>query len=71
MDQFAIRISFVPLETSAPKFFGFAEFLAGLALMVLAWTIADVRYRFRIRSAPIPLKDSLSRSSPQLGYSRS
>jgi hypothetical protein len=24
--------------------------------MVLAWTIADVRYRFRIRSAPIPLQ---------------
>ncbi len=56
MDQFAIRVSFVPLETSALKFFGFAEFLAGLALMVLAWTIADVRYRFRIRSAPIPLQ---------------
>jgi hypothetical protein len=51
----AIRVAFVPLETSAPKFFGFSEFLAGLALMVLAWTIADVRYRFRIRSAPIPL----------------
>lgn len=56
MDQFAIRVSLVPLEMSAPKFFGFAEFLAGLALMVLAWTIADVRYRFRIRSAPIPLQ---------------
>ncbi len=50
------RVCFVPLETSAPKFFGFSEFLAGLALMVLAWTIADVRYRFRIRSAPIPLQ---------------
>ena len=24
--------------------------------MVLAWTIADVRYRFRLRSAPIPLQ---------------
>jgi len=51
-----VRICLVPLETSAPKFFGFSEFLAGLALMVLAWTIADVRYRFRIRSAPIPLQ---------------
>src|ERR1039457_3957162 len=51
-----VRVCFVPLETSAPKFFGFSEFLAGLALMVLAWTIADVRYRFRIRSAPIPLQ---------------
>jgi hypothetical protein len=51
-----VRVCFVPLETSAPKFFGFSEFLAGLALMVLAWTIADVRYRFRIRSAPIPIQ---------------
>jgi len=48
-------VCFIPLDTNAPKFFGFSEFLAGLALMVLAWTIGDVRYRFRIRSAPIPL----------------
>lgn len=47
---------FVNLEPSAPKFFGFSEFLAGLALMVLAWTIADTRYRFRIRTSPIPLE---------------
>jgi hypothetical protein len=55
MEQLAMRIWFVPLEASAPKFFGFSEFLAGLALMVLAWTIADIRYRFRIWTAPIPL----------------
>jgi len=48
-------VCFVPLDSSGQKFFGFAEFLAGLALMVLAWTIADVRYRFRVRTAPIPL----------------
>lgn len=49
-------ICFFPLDGSEQKFFGFSEFLASLALMVLAWTIADVRYRFRIRSAPIPLQ---------------
>jgi len=49
-------ISFVPLDASDPKFFGFSEFLAGLALMVLAWTIADIRYRFRVRTAPLPLQ---------------
>jgi hypothetical protein len=49
-------VCFVPLDATAPKFFGFSEFLAGLALMVLAWTIADVRYRFRIRTAPLPLE---------------
>jgi hypothetical protein len=51
-------VRFVPLDAGAPKFFGFSEFLAGLALMVLAWTIADVRYRFRVRTAPIPLQGS-------------
>lgn len=49
-------VCFIPLDGSEQKFFGFSEFLAGLALMVLAWTIADVRYRFRVRSAPIPLQ---------------
>lgn len=51
-----MRVCFIPLDANAPKFFGFSEFLAGLALMVLAWTIGDARYRFRIRSAPIPLQ---------------
>jgi len=49
-------VCLVPLDASGPKFFGFSEFLAGLALMVLAWTIADVRYRFRVRTAPLPLQ---------------
>lgn len=48
-------VCFIPLDASGNKFFGFSEFLAGLALMVLAWTIADIRYRFRVRTAPIPL----------------
>jgi len=46
---------FVPLDADGTKLFGFSELLAGLALMVLAWTIADTRYRFRISCAPIPL----------------
>ena len=46
---------FVPLDAAAPKFFGFSEFLTGLAFMVLAWMIADVRYRFRVRTTPFPL----------------
>ncbi|MGY6216024.1 hypothetical protein ACW73L_12760 [Methylolobus aquaticus] len=49
-------ICFIPLDASGQRFFGFSEFLAALALMVLAWTIADVRYRFRVRTAPIPLQ---------------
>jgi hypothetical protein len=55
-DKCANFFCFVNLDPSTPKFFGFSEFLAGLALMILAWTIADTRYRFRIRTSPIPLE---------------
>lgn len=55
-EQCMLGLCFVPLDGNGQKFFGFSEFLAGLALMVLAWTIADVRYRFRVRTAPIPLQ---------------
>jgi len=49
-------LCFTQLMTSDAKFFGFSEFLAGLALMILAWTIADVSYKFRIATAPVPLR---------------
>ncbi|WP_354678967.1 hypothetical protein, partial [Cupriavidus plantarum] len=55
VEQCFVGVCFIALDGSGQKFFGFSEFLAGLALMVLAWTIADVRYRFRVRTAPIPL----------------
>jgi hypothetical protein len=45
----------VPLGADDPVFFGFGQYLASLALMVLAWTIADARYRFRIMTAPLPM----------------
>lgn len=44
------------LTGQEPKIFGFAEYLAALALLVLAWTIADFRYRFRIQTVPVPLR---------------
>lgn len=56
VEQCFVGVCFIPLNASEPKLFGFSEFLAGLALMVLAWTIADVRYRFRVMTAPIPLQ---------------
>lgn len=49
-------ICFYALDSNGPKIFGFAEYLAGLALIVLAWTIADTRYQFRVAAAPIPLQ---------------
>ena len=48
-------ICFVAVDTTVPKFFGFSEFLAALALMVVVWTTTDIRYRFRIATAPLPL----------------
>lgn len=49
-------VCFVHLQKDDPKFFGFAEYLAAVALMALAWTIADERYKFRVATAPIPLE---------------
>lgn len=49
-------ICFYALDPNSPKFFGFAEYLAAMALLVLAWTTADARYQFRIETAPLPLQ---------------
>ncbi len=35
--------------------FGFAEFVQAFALLVLIYTLSDVRYRFRVETAPIHL----------------
>lgn len=55
VEQCLWGICFVPLDGNGQKFFGFSEFLAGLALMVLAWTTSDIRYKFRVRTATVPL----------------
>lgn len=44
------------MDPSAPRFFGFAEFVGALALLVLAWTTTDARYQFRIATAFLPLR---------------
>jgi hypothetical protein len=49
-------ICFIHLPTNGVKFFGFAEYLAAVALIALAWTMADFRYKFRVATAPIPLQ---------------
>src|SRR5688572_24735932 len=33
--------------------FGFSEFVQAFALLVLVYTVSDVRYRFRVETAPI------------------
>lgn len=44
-----------PTESNAPKIFGFAEFISALAILALTYSLTDVRYRFRLAVAPIPL----------------
>lgn len=56
MDQICLySLCFFRLSADGPKIFGYSEFLSGIALLVIAWTLADTRYRFRIRIAPFPL----------------
>ncbi|MCX2541366.1 hypothetical protein [Pseudomonas sp. COW5] len=47
--------NFFPLVKDAPKFFGFSDFLAASALLVLAWTISGARYQFRLETAPFSI----------------
>jgi hypothetical protein len=49
-------VCFVRLWSDEQKFFGFAEYLAAVAVIALAWTTADFRYKFRVATAPIPLE---------------
>lgn len=44
------------LDKTAPKYFGFAELISGLALTLVVWTIADLRYKFRIDTAALPVR---------------
>lgn len=49
-------LCFVPLTEPSPGIFGLQQFVPGLALMALAWTTADARYRFRVASAALPAR---------------
>lgn len=42
-------------ENASPSIFGFAEFIGALALLVVVYTTTDVKYKFRIRVASLPL----------------
>lgn len=45
----------IPAEETA-KIFGFAQFISAFSLLLLIYTLAGVRYDFRIATAPIPLR---------------
>lgn len=52
---FGLCLTRAPAETGF-AIFGFAEFLAALALLVLVFSSSDFLYQFRVSVAPIPLK---------------
>lgn len=51
-----LGLCFVESGSSTETIFGFSEFLAGFALLVIVYTITDFRYKFRVSVAPINLK---------------
>jgi hypothetical protein len=44
-----------PSENLGGAVFGFSEFVTALALLVVVYTVTDVRYRFRVAIASAPL----------------
>ncbi|RJR41381.1 MAG: hypothetical protein C4567_09430 [Deltaproteobacteria bacterium] len=55
-EKYFLGIRFVtpPIGLESP-IFGFATFVQALALLVIIYMITDIRYRFRLKVAPIPL----------------
>lgn len=41
-----------PGANTGPRIFGFAEFIAALALLVVIYTVVDIRYKFRLAITP-------------------
>lgn len=55
-EKFYLGICFVtPSSGSQASIFGFTEFISALALLVIVYTVTDIRYRFRVAVAPLPL----------------
>lgn len=55
------------LDKTAPKYFGFAELISGLALTLVVWTVADLRYKFRIDTAFFPMRSTSLVIAPIVG----
>lgn len=55
-EKLYLEICFViPSSRLDPAIFGFPEFISALALLVIVYTVTDIRYRFRLAVAPAPL----------------
>ncbi|WP_368561932.1 hypothetical protein [Pseudoxanthomonas sp. UTMC 1351] len=49
-------LCFEALDPTGATIFGSAEYFAALALIIIAWTIGDRRYRFHIQTARLPVR---------------
>lgn len=49
------RVAVSAAVADAPEIFGYSEYLTALAVLVVAFTISDALYHFRIAIAPLPL----------------
>jgi hypothetical protein len=55
-EKIILHICFVkPTNGLEPSIFTFANFISALALLVIVYQLTDIRYRFRLAIAPIPL----------------
>ena len=50
-----LAICFVQPPVQTGKVFGFAEFVQAFALLAVVYTLSDVRYRFRVQTARLPV----------------
>jgi hypothetical protein len=64
---FGVPLTAAPQLVSETSIFGFSEFVAALALMVIVFSATDVRYRFRVSIAPFPLLNASFLVVPLLG----
>lgn len=61
-----LGVCFVATKSDA-NIFGFAVFVQAFALLVVIYTVSDVRYRFRVVTAPIPIWQITFWSSAAIG----
>lgn len=50
------EICFFALNPNGTKIFGFSEYISALALIVLAWTTVDYRYRLHVQTSAINVR---------------
>ncbi len=56
INSFFDSFQYVNLDSNSVSFFGFSEFISGLALIMLVWTLSNPRYKFRVKAMAFPLQ---------------